>query len=130
MLSLDRIPRGFRILSETPILRMQFRSQANGCLIVFLLPFVALFLVYSYVLMGILSEILSFGPWHVWQKLPSMVANYWWFPFCFLGFSVPTWFVLWHTVGITHFQVSQDSLIVIKQLFVIQLKKSILNNEM
>jgi hypothetical protein len=125
MLSVDSIPTGFRILSETPVLRIKFHSQANGCMIVFLLPFIAMFLGYVWLLILTLYEILNLSLWQVFQKLPNAIGNYWWFVFGFLLLSVPTFFALWHIFGMTHFQVSHESLIIVKQLFIIRVKKNI-----
>lgn len=127
MLSVDSIPTGFRILSETPVLRIKYRSQANGCMIMFLLPSIAIFFCYVWLLISTLYEILYLSLWQVLQKLPNAIGNYWWFVFCFLLFGVPTFFALWHTFGITDFQASHESLIIVKQLFGIHLKKNILN---
>jgi hypothetical protein len=125
MLGLNSSPAGFRFLSERPDLQIKYRSQLNGCLILFLLPFIYMFLLFVGALISLIYEILHLSLWKVFQQLPNTIGNYWWFPFCFFLFSAPTFFALWHIFGITCFQASHESLIIIKQLFVIHLKINI-----
>lgn len=125
MQNVNSIPAGFRILAETPVLQIKFRSQANKCLIVFLLPFIALFLCYTWLLILMLYEILHLNLWQEYQKLPNLIGSYWLLLFGFLLLSVFSSFALWHIFGITYFQASHNSLIIVKQLFTMRLRISI-----
>ena len=117
MLSNDNLPAGFKILSETPELRIKYLSQANGCLILFFLPFIALFLGHIWLLILVAQEILNFGLWQAIQKLPHKNWDFCLFLFSFLLLGAITVFALWFTFGITEFKASRESLVVSKKLF-------------
>ncbi|AFZ26868.1 hypothetical protein Cylst_4812 [Cylindrospermum stagnale PCC 7417] len=116
MLSNENIPIGFKLFCATPELRIRYFAQANCCVIIFLLPFIVLFMGHIFLLFFTLYEILNIGIVPVMQEILQKITEYWIFPFSFLLLGVATSHALWITFGITEFLAVDDSLIVIKRL--------------
>lgn len=129
MLSTNRVPAGFRIISETPDLWIRYRSKGAGLIVAFLIPFVLLFI--GFLLSGIfmLQEALKVGFWQLIRTLTE--GGIWnllrigWFFFCLWCLSIPTLFMLWFIFGITEFRASQNSLVVIHRFLGFSSKEQI-----
>lgn len=129
MLSTNQIPAGFRILSETTVFWIRYRSKGTGGIIAFMIPFVLLFI--SFLVSGIvrLHAALQVG---FWQSIRILIdGGIWsllsvgWFLFCLWLLSTPTLLMLWFIFGITEFRASPDSFIVIHQFLGFSSKEQI-----
>jgi hypothetical protein len=129
MLSTNRVPAGFRIISETPDLWIRYRSKGTSCIVAFLVPFALMFI--GFLLSGIftLQEALQVG---FWQSIRTLIeGGIWnllrigWFFFCLWLLGIPTLLMLWFIFGITEFRASQDSLVVVHRLLGFSSKEQI-----
>ncbi|NJN85242.1 MAG: hypothetical protein HC881_01545 [Leptolyngbyaceae cyanobacterium SL_7_1] len=136
MLSTNRIPAGFRIISETPDLWIRYRSKGTGLIVAFMVPFVLMFI--GFLLSGFftLQEALQVGLWQSirlltedgsWSLFLNLLSIGWFF-FCLWIFSIPTLLMLWFIFGITEFRASQDSLVVVHRFLGFSSKKQILSH--
>lgn len=113
----NEIPSEFKVFCVTPELRIRYFAQPNFCFILFLLPFIVLFLGHIFLLCFTFYEIMRIGIVAVVQQISQQFVEYLVFPFSFLLLGVATFHAFWITFGVTDFLAADDSFIVIKKLF-------------
>ncbi|MBN3877292.1 hypothetical protein [Nostoc sp. JL23] len=113
----NEIPSGFKVFCVTPDMRIRYFAQPNFCFILFLLPFIVLFIGHIFLLCFTFYEILRIGIVAVVQQISQQLVEYLVFPFSFLVLGFVTFHAFWITFGVTDFLAADDSFIVIKKLF-------------
>jgi hypothetical protein len=122
MSMLITIPKGFRILSESPVLRIKYRMQLNGCFFIpWSIAMIFAFLLVFMALVSILEKLVHSDLEQVIQNLHENAIFYCIVLLFNIAFGAVVFYIFWIVFGITDFQASCESLTVVNQLFGINL---------